>query len=151
MQYVMAEKWNLKRDASFSVPFSFKGNIVLLAWILGWYFHNMYNQSQIQSWLNMLLVSEIPVLSICQMMYIISSVPWVRLSQLRAGSVRCMQDFAFPFVQLHGIPVSLCHWALPVNLQLAQISLIPFWIVPFTLKTAILKASLNFFIWLGSL
>lgn len=54
------------------------------------------------------------------------------------------QDFALSLVQLHGVPVLS-------SLERAQILLAVSCVVPSTLKTAVLKVSLNFFGLLGSL
>lgn len=124
-------------------PFSVKGNTMLLAetLILMGISRIHMIRMETQRWSNMLM-SEIPVLHICLMMGIIQHMPWVRLTQLRARRVHYLQDFAIPFAPHRGAPASLCHWALPANLGLTQISPMLFCIMPFALKTAILKARL---------
>lgn len=141
----MAEKWSMNRETCFSVPFQLRAILGLPKFWIGISTLHMIRVETL-SWSNMLLMSEIPVLSICPMMGIIQGVPWVRLTQLRARSVHYLQDFAIPFIPHCDVPASLCHWALPGDVGLAQISPIPFSIMPFTLKTAILKARLIFFL-----
>lgn len=136
----------MNREACFSVPFHLKAILCcLLKFWMGISTMHMI-RVEAQSWSNMLLMSEISFLSICQMMGIIHHMLWVRLTQLRARSVHYLQDLAIPFVSYHGIPASLCHWAFPVNLGFAPIPPIPFCIMPFTLKTAMLEVRLIFFL-----
>lgn len=80
----MAEKWNMNREACFSVPFHLKA--ILCCLLKFWMDISTIHLTRVetQSWSNLMLMSEIPLLSICQMMGIIQHVLWARLTQLRA-------------------------------------------------------------------